>query len=46
MGAASPLIAGALYQYYGMQATLFFVAALFLASAIIFSRVDLRKKAS
>jgi len=45
MGAASPLIAGALYQYYGMQATLFFVAALFLASAIIFSSVDLNKKA-
>jgi len=45
MGAASPLIAGALYQYYGMQATLFFVAALFLASAIIFSSIDLNKKA-
>jgi FSR family fosmidomycin resistance protein-like MFS transporter len=44
MGAASPLIAGALYQYYGMQATLFFMAVLFLASAIIFSSIDLNKK--
>lgn len=43
MGAVSPLIAGALYQYYGMQATLFFVAALFFASAIIFSSIDLNK---
>ncbi|MFC1886634.1 MFS transporter [Thermodesulfobacteriota bacterium] len=45
MGAVSPLIAGALYQYAGMQATLFYVAALFVASAIIFSFVDLNLKA-
>jgi MFS family permease len=45
MGAVSPLIAGALYQYAGMQTTLFFVAALFAASAAIFSRVDLNKTA-
>jgi len=43
MGAVSPLIAGALYQYAGMQITLFFVAALFAGSAIIFSSVDLSK---
>lgn len=43
LGSVSPLIAGALYQYAGMQATLLFVAALFAASAILFSSVDLRK---
>ncbi len=36
MGAAAPLIAGALYQYSGMKATLLFVGLLFLAAAIIF----------
>ena len=34
MAAISPLIAGYLYQNYGMAATLFFVAALFVISAI------------
>lgn len=45
MGAAAPLIAGTIYQYVGMEATLLFVAALFLCSAIIFASVDLSKKA-
>lgn len=45
MGAVSPLIAGALYQYSGMRATLLFVAVLFACSAIIFSTVDINKKA-
>jgi len=45
MGAVSPLIAGALYQYSGMRATLLFVAVLFACSAIIFSRVDMNKRA-
>jgi MFS family permease len=43
LGSVSPLVAGALYQYAGMQATLFFVAALFAGSAVIFSSVDLSK---
>ena len=46
MAAASPLIAGALYQYIGMKVTLFFVASLFAASAVIFSTVDLKKSYS
>lgn len=45
MGAIAPLIAGALYQYRGMRATLLFVALTFACSAIIFSTVDLNKKA-
>lgn len=45
MGAASPLIAGTIYQYAGMEATLLFVATLFLCSAIIFASADLTKKA-
>ena len=45
MGAAAPLIAGTIYQYSGMKATLLFVAALFLCSAIIFASADLNKKA-
>ena len=44
MGAVSPLIAGALYQYAGMQATLFYVAGLFAASAAIFSSVGLSRR--
>jgi MFS family permease len=44
LAAISPLIAGALYQHIGMQATLFFVAALFAGSAIIFVTADLRKR--
>lgn len=42
MGALAPLIAGGLYQYINMQATLFFVAGLFLLAAIIFASVDLK----
>jgi MFS family permease len=40
MAAISPLIAGYLYQNYGMKATLFFVAALFAISAAIFASAD------
>lgn len=43
MAAFAPIIAGALYQYVGMAATLFFVAALFGVSGIIFLTVDLNK---
>jgi MFS family permease len=43
MAAASPLVAGALYQAYGMKATLFFVAGLFAAAALVFSSADLKK---
>jgi hypothetical protein len=39
MGAAAPLIAGALYQYQGMQSTLVFVAALFFLAGVIFALV-------
>ena len=43
MGAVSPLVAGGIYQYAGMKATLFFVAVLFFSSAVIFSSIDLNK---
>lgn len=43
MAAISPLIAGFLYQSYGMKATLFFTAALFVISAVIFGGADLSK---
>lgn len=46
MAAVAPLIAGALYQYVGMEATLFFVAGLFAVSGVIFLTVDLRKNGS
>jgi hypothetical protein len=44
MAAISPLIAGFLYQSYGMGATLFFTAALFVISAVIFGGANLSKK--
>jgi MFS family permease len=44
MAAISPLIAGYLYQSYGMQAVLFFVAALFVISAVIFASADLNTR--
>jgi 1,4-dihydroxy-2-naphthoate octaprenyltransferase len=37
MAAIAPVIAGTLYQYYGMKATLLFVSILFLSAGIIFS---------
>ncbi len=37
MGAAAPLIAGALYQYQGMQSTLLFVGMLFFSAGVIFA---------
>jgi len=43
MAAISPLIAGYLYQNFGMKAVLFFVAALFAISAAIFASADLKK---
>jgi FSR family fosmidomycin resistance protein-like MFS transporter len=43
MAGISPLIAGYLYQNFGMKAVLFFVAALFAISAAIFASVDLNK---
>ncbi|MEW6670675.1 MAG: MFS transporter [Thermodesulfobacteriota bacterium] len=45
MGSVAPLIAGALYQYSGMRATLLFVAALFACSAFVFSSIDMTRKA-
>jgi fucose permease len=41
MAAISPLIAGYLYQNFGMKAALFFVATLFAISAAIFASADL-----
>jgi hypothetical protein len=41
MASISPLLAGYLYQYWGMTATLFFTAALFAISAVIFASADL-----
>jgi MFS family permease len=43
MAAISPLIAGYLYQNFGMKATLIFVAALFAISAAVFATADLKK---
>ena len=43
MAAVSPLIAGYLYQTFGMKATLFFVAALFAISAVFFASADLKQ---
>ncbi|UCD77223.1 MAG: MFS transporter [Desulfobacterales bacterium] len=45
MAAISPLIAGFLYQAYGMKATLFFTAVLFVISAVVFASADLTKTA-
>ena len=42
MASISPLIAGYLYQNWGMTATLFFTAALFAISAVIFAGADLK----
>lgn len=42
MAAVSPLIAGYLYQSFGMKATLLFVAALFVISALTLSTTDLK----
>jgi hypothetical protein len=41
MGAAAPLIAGALYQYQGMQSTLLFVGMLFFSAGVIFALVKI-----
>jgi MFS family permease len=43
MASISPLIAGYLYQTWGMAPTLFFVAALFAISAVIFASADLNQ---
>ncbi len=37
MGAVAPLIAGALYQFQGMQSTLLFVGTLFFLAAVLFA---------
>ena len=44
MAAASPLIAAWLYEARGLDAALYYVAALFAASAIIFFLVPLSAK--
>jgi MFS family permease len=44
MAAISPLIAGYLYQNFGMKAVLFFGAALFGISAALFASVDLARR--
>ncbi len=44
MSAIAPLIAGYLYQNFGMKAALFFVAALFAISAALFASADLTTK--
>ncbi len=43
MASISPLIAGYLYQNWGMTAALFFTAALFAISAVIFASADLKQ---
>jgi len=44
MSASSPLIAGYLYQNFGMNAALFFAAALLAISAALFASADLTIK--
>ena len=44
MSAASPLIAGGLYQSYGMEPALYFIAALFAAAAVIFAVLPLASR--
>lgn len=41
MSAAAPLIAGGLYQNYGMEPALYFIAALFAAAAALFALLPL-----
>ena len=43
MAAVAPIIAGALYQYVGMKATLLFASGLFAASDIIFMTAKLER---
>ena len=42
MSAASPLIAGGLYEFIGVDATLFYVAALFFLAATVLAALPLR----
>ena len=44
MGAISPLIAGALYERWGMSATLIYVATLFALATIVFITIRLPRK--
>ena len=44
MAAVSPLIAGGLYEVWGFQAGLYYVAALFALAAVIFTLLPLNKK--
>jgi sugar phosphate permease len=44
MSAASPLIAGGLYQSYGLEPTLYFIAALFGAAAVILALLPLANR--
>lgn len=41
MAAAAPLIAGSLYQTYGMEPALYFIAALFAAAAVLLALLPL-----
>ena len=41
MSATAPLIAGGLYQSFGMAYTLYFIAALFAAGAVVFALLPL-----
>ena len=44
MAAVSPLIAGGLYEVWGFEAGLYYVAALFALAAVIFTLLPLNKK--
>ncbi|HIF43952.1 MAG TPA: MFS transporter [Dehalococcoidia bacterium] len=44
MAAVSPLIAGGLYEVWGFQAGLYYVASLFALAAVIFTLLPLNKK--
>ena len=43
MSAVSPLVAGSLYEYVGVDATLYYVAALFFIAATILAALPLRR---
>lgn len=43
MGALSPLIAGALYEFVGIEATLYYVAGLFVLAAVVMAALPLKR---
>ena len=46
LSALSPLVAGALYEFVGVDATLYYISALFFLAAIIFTPLTLNRSKS